>query len=125
MNNILSHFSLVTFLASFLVWFMFLALLRIFNLKKKAERKEFFYVLLVSLLSWALAEAVKNLLPIPRPFQINGLSPLTFTIPADNSFPSGHTAAVFGLATGTVFKPKRKSGIFSFFRLLWLRPVGF
>ncbi len=114
MNNILFHFSLVTFLASFLIWLMFLALLGIFNFKKGADRKQLFFILLVSLLSWALAEAVKKFLPIPRPFQVNGFLPLTFTHPTDSSFPSGHAAAAFGLVTG-LFLTKRKTGIFFFF----------
>ncbi len=45
-----------------------------------------------------------------RPFQINGYPPLTITTPLDGAFPSGHSAAAFGLAVA-VFLFNKKVGV--------------
>jgi undecaprenyl-diphosphatase len=103
----------ITFLASFLIWFMYLGLFLWFYLGKIPKRNLFF-VLVSSLMAWVLSQMFKDLLPTVRPFLLNGVNPLTLTTPVDNSFPSGHTASAFGLATA-IFLIDKKLGIFYFF----------
>ena len=108
-----SSTNLVTFLASFLIWFMYLGLFFGFYLGKISKRNLFF-VLVSSLMAWVLSQMFKDLLPTVRPFLLNGVNPLTLTTPVDNSFPSGHTASAFGLAAA-IFLIDKKLGIFYFF----------
>ncbi len=56
---------------------------------------------------------VKDLFFTIRPFKINGFPPLTITNPSDNSFPSGHTASAFALATA-IFLINKKLGVLMF-----------
>ena len=99
----------ITFLASFLIWLMYAGLLVLWIIDGKIRKERALHALLASFVAWGLAEMIKNLFPTLRPFQTNGYLPLTITTPSDSAFPSGHTAAAFGLATG-VFLHHRKSG---------------
>lgn len=103
----------VTFLASFLIWFMYLGLFFWFYLSKVPKRNLFF-VLVSSFMAWVLSQMFKDLLPTVRPFLLNGVNPLTLTTPLDNSFPSSHAASAFGLATA-IFLINKKMGVFYFF----------
>lgn len=101
---------IVIFLASFLIWVMYFGLILIFVFRRKTK-KEMVFIILSSILSWLLAQMTKDLLPTVRPFLLNGENPLTLTEHFDNSFPSGHSAAAFGLAT-SLFLADRNLGIF-------------
>ncbi|BCX14713.1 MAG: phosphatase PAP2 family protein [Patescibacteria group bacterium] len=102
----------VIFLASFLIWVMYFGLIFIFIFRKRTK-KEMAFIILSSVLSWLLAQMTKDLLPTVRPFLLNGENPLTLTEHFDNSFPSGHSATAFGLAT-SLFLVDRNLGIFYF-----------
>lgn len=98
--NVLSSESsiFVTFIASFLIWFMFGGLVFLWIIDGRVKKELVLHAVLATLISWVAAQMFKSLLPISRPFEVNGLIPLTITIPASNSFPSSHSAVAFAAA---------------------------
>lgn len=105
MNNLL-----VTFLASFLIWFMFAGLLVLWFVNGKIKKEQALHALASSLFAWLIAQVIKDLFPTLRPYEVNGVLPLTMTIPGDSAFPSGHTSAAFGLAV-TIWLHDKRIGI--------------
>ena len=103
--------TVVTLLASFLVWGMFLGLFVLWIVDGRAKRAFALHGFFASLISWVVAEMVKTLFPVARPFTANGEAPMTFTVPGLNSsFPSTHTAVAFSLGI-TIWLHNRKIGI--------------
>lgn len=103
--------TLITFLASFLIWLMFGGLLVLWIFDGKVKKEQALHAFAAVLLAWVIAQMLKGLLPTTRPFLLNGELPLTLTMHTDNSFPSGHSAAAFGLAV-TMWLHNRKLGFF-------------
>jgi undecaprenyl-diphosphatase len=103
---------LITFLASFLIWMMFGGLLVLWLIDGKIRKEEAIHAFLAGAGAWIIAEMVKNLIPSIRPFEINGYSPLTLTIPSNNAFPSSHCAAAFGMAFAVWLHDKKLGIIF-------------
>lgn len=101
---------LVTFLASFLIWFLFAGLVILWLIDGKIKKEQAIHAFLAAVLAWLLAEMVKSLFPSLRPFKLNGYSPLTVTVPTDSSFPSSHEAAAFATAM-TIFLHNKKLGV--------------
>lgn len=99
----------IEFLASFLIWLMFLGLLFLWIVDGRIKKEQALHALAASLFAWAIAEVIKLLIPTARPFMVNGEAPLTLTVKSDGSFPSGHTSAAFALAT-TIWLHDRKVG---------------
>ncbi|OGM21112.1 hypothetical protein A2955_02110 [Candidatus Woesebacteria bacterium RIFCSPLOWO2_01_FULL_37_19] len=89
---------IATFLASFLIWFMFGGLAFLWLIDGKIKKEIALHAVLATLIAWGLSQMIKSFFPTIRPFGLNGTNPLTITVPTDGSFPSGHTAAAFGLA---------------------------
>ena len=90
---------------------MYLGLVVISFFKWGIRKKDALHAFVVGFASWGIAQMIKDLFPESlRPFQLNGYPPLTFTIPLDSTFPSGHSAAAFGLAVA-VFLYDKKIGI--------------
>ena len=89
----------ITFLASFLIWVMFAGLLYLWFVDGRLKKEQVLHALLASLIAWVLTQMIKSLVPTLRPFQVSGTLPMTFTIPFDSSFPSGHAASAFAVAT--------------------------
>lgn len=112
---------LATFLASILIWLMFAGLMVLWVIDGRIKREQALHALMASFVAWAVSEMIKSLLPIPRPFQVNGTLPMTLTIPFDSTFPSGHAAAAFGMATSIWLHDKKVGYIFGFLASL----VGF
>ncbi len=102
---------LVTFIASFLIWFMFAGLLFLWIIDGRIKKERALHAFFASLIAWLLSQVIKNLIPTLRPFEINGSMPMTLTIPFDSSFPSGHSASAFALAT-SIWLHKKKEGLF-------------
>ncbi|MEJ2347838.1 MAG: phosphatase PAP2 family protein [Patescibacteria group bacterium] len=102
---------LITFLASFLIWFMFAGLIILWAFDGKVKRTQAVHAFGAALLVWVIAQMLKSLLPTVRPFMINGNFPLTLTLPGDGAFPSTHTAIAFSLAT-TLWLHNKKLGYF-------------
>lgn len=107
-----------TFIASFLIWFMFAGLFLLWVLDGKAKRERILHALFSSLIAWLVAEVIKNLINTKRPFIINNDSPTTITTPQDGAFPSGHSTAAFALAVSIWFHDKKLGAIYLFAALL-------
>ncbi|OGM11397.1 hypothetical protein A2Z22_01275 [Candidatus Woesebacteria bacterium RBG_16_34_12] len=101
----------VTFFASFLIWFMFAALVIIWLFHGRFEKRYVLNALLASFIAWIVSETIKQFFPTLRPFQVTGVAPLTLTIPQDSAFPSGHTSTAFALAL-SISKYNKKIGLF-------------
>ena len=104
MNNLV-----VEFLASFLIYFLFFGLAILWVVDGKIKKEQVLHALLATVIAWGITAIIKLMFPTLRPFKTDGLPPLTFTIPGDSSFPSGHSAEAFALAV-TVWLHDRKVG---------------
>lgn len=100
----------ITFLASFLVWIMFAALLTLWAFDKRIKKEQVFHAVVASFMAWLLSEAIKNWFPTVRPFEVNHQHALTLFTPNDSAFPSDHSAIAFGLAV-SVWSHHKKLGI--------------
>src|SRR3989344_1182880 len=89
---------LITFLASFLIWFMFAGILVLWLIDGRIKKEVALHALISSLVAWLFTQMFKSLIPSYRPFVVAGVIPMTLTIPTDGSFPSGHSASAFGMA---------------------------
>lgn len=99
----------VTFLASFLIWFLYAGLLLLWVIDGKIKKEAIIHALLASLTAWLLAEFIKSLIPTARPFLLNDDPIKTLTFPSDGAFPSAHAGAAFALAV-TIWLHDRKVG---------------
>ncbi|MEK7112389.1 MAG: phosphatase PAP2 family protein [Patescibacteria group bacterium] len=100
---------LITFLASFLIWFMFAGLLILWVIDGRIKKEQVLHALLSAGVAWGVAQIIKALFPTLRPFEVNGLIPLTLFPSSDGAFPSGHSAAAFAMAT-TIWLHDKKIG---------------
>lgn len=101
---------IVTFLASILIWLMFFGLIVLWVIDGKIKKETVIHALFASLIAWTITGIIKYFFPSFRPFQAEGLIPLTLTVPWDSTFPSGHTALAFALSV-TILKHDKKVGI--------------
>lgn len=100
---------LITFFASFLIWFMFGGLFVLWVIDGKIKKEQVIHALISFFLAWLVTDIIKKLFPTLRPFEVTGEIPLTIFARGDGAFPSGHTASSFALAT-TIFLHDRKVG---------------
>ncbi len=100
---------LITFLASGLIWVLFAGLLYLWVIDGRIKKEVALHALLATLMAVGAAELIKILIPVPRPFVLDQVLPLTLTIPHTGSFPSSHTAGAMALAF-TVWRHNRKLG---------------
>ena len=100
---------LITFFASFLIWFMFGGLFVLWVVDGKIKREQVVHALLAFIIAWVVSDIIKKIFPTLRPFEITGEVPLTLFARGDGAFPSGHTASSFALAT-TIFLYDKKVG---------------
>ncbi len=109
LNNLFSveNHVLITFIASFLVWFMVGGVIYLWVFKKKFRFGEVASVFLAMLSAWVISEALKKIFSVDRPFIVNGQDPLTLTWPFDSSFPSAHASSSFALALSLRKSDKR------------------
>jgi undecaprenyl-diphosphatase len=101
---------IITFLASFLIWFMLAGLIILWLINGRVKKEQAIHAFAAALLAWIIAQMLKSLLPSVRPFLVNMELPLTYTLHFDNAFPSSHAAVAFGLAT-TLWLHNKKLGI--------------
>ena len=101
---------IITFLASFLIWFMFIGLIILWVVDGRVKKEQALRAFAAALLAWAITQMLKSLLPSVRPFIVNMELPLTYTLHFDNAFPSSHTAIAFSLAI-TLWLHNKKLGI--------------
>ena len=69
-----------------------------------------------TLFSWLMAEALKNILRVNRPFITEGIVPLVKE--TDFSFPSGHMAVFTAIAICMFFIDRRAGFVFSIIAIL-------
>jgi len=103
---------IITFLASFLIWFMFAGLGYLWIIDGKVLKEQVLHAFLTALIAWGIAQMIKGLFPTTRPFHTNGKAPLTVTVPTDAAFPSGHASAAFGLAVSVWLHDKKIGKVF-------------
>lgn len=117
---------IITFLASFLIWFMFTGLIILWVINGKITKEQALHALFSATLAWVFTQIIKSIFPTPRPFELNGSIPMTISVPRDGSFPSGHAALVFGLATSVWLHDKKLGTVFVVSAILvtWARVVG-
>ncbi len=87
---------------------------------KKISRglRHLFVVVFAGLFAWAISEVINYVFPSFRPFiELENIKPL-FTVGMNDSYPSGHTAFIFGFTTMLIFFRKKSGFIFLFFALL-------
>lgn len=110
---------LITFSASLLLWFMYAGLLFLWLVDGRIKKEQVIHALIISFTAWVFAEILKQIIHTQRPFVINGLTPLTITIPGVNngSFPSNHSATAFSLATAIWLHDRKIGWIYLFFAL--------
>ena len=109
--------TLIIFVADWLLWWLLIALFFL-AIYKKIAWKQVFHIIGVALLAWLATQIIKYFYFSPRPFlELENLK-LLFTHGANDSFPSGHTAFAFALATMTYFFNKKTGLIFFICALL-------
>ncbi len=87
---------LITFLASYLTWLLFLTFVYLWV---KRKRRLFWRSVLAVSVAWGIATVIQLTLYSPRPYVVMKTRPLVATsFPMYNSFPSGHAAATAALA---------------------------
>jgi len=101
---------IVTFLASFTIWLLFAGLMVLWLIDGRIKKETALHALASAACAWVLAEMIKSLIPTLRPFEINGISPLTLTMPTGAAFPSGHSSVAFALASA-VWMHNKKIGL--------------
>lgn len=99
----------VTFLASFLIWFLFLGLGVLWIIDGRIKKEQVIHALSAVLISWIIVEIIKNFFPTFRPYVFNLEEVGVFVKPIDSSFPSTHAAAAFALSM-TIFMHDRRVG---------------
>lgn len=107
----------ITFLASFLIWVMFAALIALWIVDGKIQKKQVVSAVLATAIAFVISQLVKEILPTLRPFILFGLQARTLTLHQDGAFPSSHTAVAFGLAS-SVWRHHRKAGLAFIFSAL-------
>lgn len=108
----------ITFLASFLIWFMLAGIFYLWIVNKKFKKEHVIKILIAGLVAFGLSQIIKTVIPIDRPFEVDGSMPLTLTVPFDGSFPSGHSSVAFALASGVWFRDKKTGKLFLFSAIL-------
>ncbi|HKB88868.1 MAG TPA: phosphatase PAP2 family protein [Patescibacteria group bacterium] len=100
---------LVRFLASFLIWFLFVGLIVLWFIDGKIKKEQVVHALFASLFAWLTAIVIKHFFPTLRPFMANGREIDVLFKPMNGSFPSEHTVIAFALSV-TIFMHDKKVG---------------
>lgn len=102
----------ITFLASFLIWIMFIGLIILWIIDGKIKKEQVLHAILAIIVSWGISSIIKSLIPTLRPFMLNGRNPLTLTIPIDGAFPSTHATVAFACAISVLLHSKKSGAVF-------------
>ncbi len=86
---------------------MFLGLFVLWYVDGRLKREMVVHGFIAFWLAWVLAHGLKLIFPTVRPFLINGEQSLVVFPEANGAFPSGHSAAVFALASIIWFHNKK------------------
>lgn len=101
---------IITFLASFLIWVILVSLFALWLIDGRIKKEVALHAITAGIIAWLVTQIIKSLIPSMRPFDINGLTPLTLSVPGDNAFPSGHAAFTFGIGV-SVWRHKKLLGL--------------
>jgi undecaprenyl-diphosphatase len=101
---------IVAVMADVVIWMMFLGLLLLWLIDGLIKKEQALHAFISALFTWTVTQMIKSFYPSLRPFEVNGISPMTLSVPLDGSFPSTHTAVAFALAFA-VYLHNRKTGI--------------
>ena len=104
--------TLITFLASFLIWIMFASLFYLYFSDGKIKKEQVLHAIFAFFLAWIIANLIKIIFPTVRPFEVNGQIAHTLFANSDGAFPSGHSAAAFALAVTVWFHDKKVGVIY-------------
>lgn len=99
----------VTFVASILIWLLFLGLGVLWLIDGRIKKEQVAHALMAVFIAWVITFLIKDFFPKNRPYINDNIRPITLTVPKDASFPSTHTAVAFALAT-TIYLHDRKTG---------------
>ena len=111
---------LIEFSASFLIWFMYAGLIVLWFVDGRIKKEQVVHALGASLIALLIANILKQVFHTVRPFMVEGIAPLTLTIPSDAAFPSSHTAMAFALSITIWLHDRRVGWIY----LIWALFVG-
>jgi undecaprenyl-diphosphatase len=100
---------IVMFVATFLIWFLFVGLGVLWVIDGKIKKEQVIHAIFASLFAFLLAEIFKYVFQTQRPFMVNGGDIDVLFAPNNGAFPSSHAAGSFALAI-TVFLHDRKVG---------------
>lgn len=100
---------IVTFLASFFIYFLFLGLIMLWFIDGRIKKEQVIHALFACLFAWIIAALIKHFFPTIRPFVLNGRETDVIVRPTDGAFPSEHTVLAFALAV-TIFMHDKKIG---------------
>lgn len=103
---------IITFLASFLIWFMFAGLLVLWVIDGKIKKEQVVHALIAAVSAWVIAQIIKEIFPTARPFELNNLTPLVLMPTNDSAFPSGHSALAFGMAVSLWLHDKKVGSLY-------------
>lgn len=99
----------VTFFATFFIWFLFFGLIILWFVDGKIKKEQVIHALYAVLITLLVIYIFKHFFPTVRPFLINNEEIRVLFAPRDGSFPSLHTATAFALAT-TIYLHDKKIG---------------
>lgn len=102
----------ITFIASFVVWIMFVGLIVLWVVDGRIKREQALHALFSTLTGWIITQIIKNMFDTKRPYITNGGSPITITTPDDSAFPSSHSTAAFALAVSIWLHDKKWGAIY-------------
>jgi undecaprenyl-diphosphatase len=100
---------IVTFFASFYIYFLFIGLLILWVIDGKIKKEQVIHALFACLVALLTAIIIKYFFPTLRPFVVNGKETDVLIRPITGAFPSEHTAIAFALSV-TVFLHDRRVG---------------
>src|SRR5688572_21440247 len=108
----------IEFLASFLIWLMFAGLVILWFIDGRIKKEQVLHALFSAVVAYLITVVIKIIFPTLRPFRVEDVVPLTFMVPSDGSFPSGHTAKALALATTIWLHDKKAGAIYMVLALL-------
>ena len=103
---------IITFLASFLIFFLFAGLGVLWVIDGKIKKEQVVHALFSCSAAWFIAFLIKDFFPTLRPFLISGQKVLTLTTPITGAFPSEHTTLAFAVAVTVFMHDKRVGWLF-------------
>ncbi len=104
--------TVITFFASFFIWFLFLGLGILWIIDGKIKKEQVIHALMACMMSWTTTFLIKYFFPTTRPFLVNGREIDVLLRPTDAAFPSEHTTLAFALAVTIYFHDRRIGWVF-------------